>query len=310
MTYELFQQGPAAYIPYLLLSLLVTLVAYGAFPVIFARVRKKVITKKKYTALCYAVNFLAVLFFIVLNGEPSSGFPYLLWTSIFSSKGVKELKSRGVLEGSQPFDYTKTETFKVTTEKVEIEPAEVSTTDSSPSVVDEQPSENENGLIEKEEAETAYYPKKKPLKKVRYCKFCGGEIDSEIKKCTSCGKQYFRMPKRFGVIVLAILCVILLGLNVLQYYEISAMRSDLETAGYKLNARDSLISSLNEKVSEYKDIAEFMDNHIVIVSDDGTRMYHKYGCEDLDLSYFWAYNTEAAESKGYYPCNKCMPWFL
>ena len=50
MSYELFQQGPAAYIPVLLLSLVVTVVAYGAFPFIFAKVRKTPITKKKYNS--------------------------------------------------------------------------------------------------------------------------------------------------------------------------------------------------------------------------------------------------------------------
>lgn len=39
MSYELFRQGPAAYIPVLLLSLIITVIAYGAFPFIFARVR-------------------------------------------------------------------------------------------------------------------------------------------------------------------------------------------------------------------------------------------------------------------------------
>ena len=58
MSYELFQQGPAAYIPVILVSLVVTVVAYGAFPFIFARARKKVITKKKYNRLCYGFNIL------------------------------------------------------------------------------------------------------------------------------------------------------------------------------------------------------------------------------------------------------------
>jgi AraC-like DNA-binding protein len=50
---------------------------------------------------------------------------------------------------------------------------------------------------------------------------------------------------------------------------------------------------------------EFYERHVVIVGDDGTRKYHKYGCDDLDTSYFWAYNTEKAEQLGYYACPKC-----
>ena len=46
MDYSIFEQGPAVYIPLLLLDLLVTLVLYGAFPFLFAKLRKKTIEKK------------------------------------------------------------------------------------------------------------------------------------------------------------------------------------------------------------------------------------------------------------------------
>ena len=98
MTYELFQQGPAAYIPVLLLSLVVAVVAYGAFPFIFAKVRKTPITKKKYRRLCYGINIAVMFMFIVINGEASSGGPYLLWTWIFSSWGTRILEDKGLLD--------------------------------------------------------------------------------------------------------------------------------------------------------------------------------------------------------------------
>ena len=98
MTYELFQQGPAAYIPVLLLSLVVTVVAYGAFPLIFAKVRNTPITKKKYRRLCYGINVAVMFMFIVINGEASSGGPYLLWTWIFSSWGTRILEDKGLLD--------------------------------------------------------------------------------------------------------------------------------------------------------------------------------------------------------------------
>ena len=98
MSYELFQQGPAAYIPVLLLSLVITVVAYGAFPFIFAKVRKTPITKKKYRRLCYGINIAVMFMFIVINGEASSGGPYLLWTWIFSSWGTRILEDKGLLD--------------------------------------------------------------------------------------------------------------------------------------------------------------------------------------------------------------------
>jgi len=57
--------------------------------------------------------------------------------------------------------------------------------------------------------------KEKPVattnSKTRFCKFCGGAIDPNSKKCTSCGKQFFRLPKPSAnkfVVILVILAVI------------------------------------------------------------------------------------------------------
>lgn len=104
MDYEVFLQGPEVYIPIILLSLAITLIAYGAFPLIFAKIRKAPITKKKYRWICYGINLAAMFVFIILNGE-ANGSPYLLWTWIFSNRGVKILSSRGVLaDGPHIYD--------------------------------------------------------------------------------------------------------------------------------------------------------------------------------------------------------------
>ncbi len=96
---ELLQQDPAAFVLTLIVSFIITVVAYGAFPLIFAMVRNEIITKKKYNILCFAINFVVMVVFIAINGEPSSGGPYLLWTWVFSTLGIKIMKNRGVLEG-------------------------------------------------------------------------------------------------------------------------------------------------------------------------------------------------------------------
>lgn len=80
MTYELFQQGPAVYVPISLLSLVITVVACGTFPLIFAEARKSPITKKKYRRLCYGINIAVMFLFITINGGASNGAPYFLWT--------------------------------------------------------------------------------------------------------------------------------------------------------------------------------------------------------------------------------------
>ena len=97
MSYELYQQGPSVYGPALFVSLIITLFAYGAFPVIFAKTRNAPITQKKYTRLCYGVNFAVLFVFIIINGGATNGGPYLLWTWIFTSYGKKLLSKYGVM---------------------------------------------------------------------------------------------------------------------------------------------------------------------------------------------------------------------
>lgn len=57
--------------------------------------------------------------------------------------------------------------------------------------------------------------------KQRYCKYCGGAIDGESRKCTKCGKQYFKLrinKKAVKTLCLFITIVLLLAGNLYQYY--------------------------------------------------------------------------------------------
>ncbi|MBR2473954.1 MAG: zinc ribbon domain-containing protein [Clostridia bacterium] len=100
--FELLQESPGLFFVAILVSLIVTVLVYGAFPIIFAKVRKASITKKKYKCLCFGINFIGMVFFVALNGV-SSGGPYLLWTWFFSSYGSKILETQGLLlEENQP----------------------------------------------------------------------------------------------------------------------------------------------------------------------------------------------------------------
>ena len=162
MTYELFNQGPAAYIPIILVSLLITLVAYGAFPLVFARMRKKTITKKKYNLFCYCVNFLVMVLFVAVNGNSSSGAPYLLWTWVFSMSGIKTLKIRGVREETQNKNYKN----DVSTEVAEV----ANTTISKDSMI-----------------AAAEHPVSEEMPRIRFCRKCGFELIDGSEFCSRCG---------------------------------------------------------------------------------------------------------------------------
>ena len=100
MSYEIFQEGPAVYIPVLIVSLLITVIAYGAIPVIIAKTRKSRISKKSYRWMCFGWNILVMVLFTALG---SSGTAYILWTWVFSEWGIKTLDKRGVL-GEKPVE--------------------------------------------------------------------------------------------------------------------------------------------------------------------------------------------------------------
>lgn len=161
MSYELFEQGPAVYIPILLVSLIITLAVYSAFPLIFARTRKKTITKRKYRVLCYCVNFVVMVLFIVMNGEASTSGPYFIWTWVFSASGIRTLESRGLLEGWLPDDHVKT-----TSQASEETDSEIS--------------------IEADaETETPSASEEEPV--IRFCRKCGFELIAGSDFCSKCG---------------------------------------------------------------------------------------------------------------------------
>ena len=166
MSFETFQQGPAVYIPILLVSLLITLVAYGAFPLIFARVRKTGITKKKYNLICYGVNFLIMILFIALNGS-SSGAPYVLWTWVFSAAGLKTLESNGVLE--RPQDKNGQKSYPDQTVQINETPGHSEATETV------------------EVPEAPLLSEKKP--QIRFCRKCGFELIEGSQFCSKCGAK-------------------------------------------------------------------------------------------------------------------------
>ena len=165
--------------------------------------------------------------------------------------------------------------------------------------------------------------------KQRYCKLCGGAIDPDTRKCTKCGKQYLRIGRliKTALVILAVIAV--LGLAPLSIYqhsriadleatvqqqeaEIAAKQTEVEEKQATIKSRNEKIEEMNknsiavkEKLRIMTKKAEFYDAHVVFVNNDGTKKYHKFGCDDFSRRSFWAYNTEAARGYGYSPCKKC-----
>lgn len=158
MNYDVYEQAPGTYFLLLLISLGITVLTYGAFPMLFARRRKKVISKKKYTALCYGINFLVMILFIAVNGE-SSGAPYLLWTWVFSKSGLKTLANNGLIEESQ----------------------------------NKFPENTPNGLDERNYSsqQISSVQPDQTTKKIRFCRKCGETLKDDCRFCYKCGTEIY-----------------------------------------------------------------------------------------------------------------------
>lgn len=155
--------------------------------------------------------------------------------------------------------------------------------------------------------------------KTKYCHKCGKAIDNKSKKCSGCGKQYFRWKHLLIGLLIIIPITILASVSIYYYSECQnyqkkyiQAKADSDQLKQLLEQREGELASIHEDIDELSeriypmlDDIEFYHEHIVFRSDDNTELYHKYGCPRLDLSCFWAYNTEMAEQLGYEPCDYC-----
>lgn len=88
-----------------------------------------------------------------------------------------------------------------------------------------------------------------------------------------------------------------------QVAEEAEMADKLQSANKELAAKVSTISA--EKM-QLEDVASFFE-HAVIVPDDGSSMFHKYGCSSLALnSGYNIFSLRYAFSSGYTPCTSCL----
>ncbi len=139
--------------------------------------------------------------------------------------------------------------------------------------------------------------KQKESKKI-FCKTCGSEVDQSTRKCSNCGKQYFKLPNsKITMIVSGIIILLLLGVIV---YQQSQYKDELNNTNEALKEKTTEMIQMRGK-------AEFMDSSVVIVPDDGTKLYHKFECKNLNLDNgYWVYHSEAADSEDYKPCPVCI----
>ena len=119
--------------------------------------------------------------------------------------------------------------------------------------------------------------------------------------------------KRFIIAVFSILLISSVVFSVILSGQIRNYRAEIQDHLAEIREQRDEIAYLEringeEYVANVKDLEsklKFYEKYIVVVSDDGTKQYHTYGCSKFDGSSFWAFNINAAVDKGYSPCSYC-----
>lgn len=173
--------------------------------------------------------------------------------------------------------------------------------------------------------------------KTIYCKHCGSVLD-ENKKCTGCGKQYFKIPKiKLKTLSMATLFIIICFLGYMcfsLYQKAEILESDLiamteerdsfkrshkeQTEMYEIllseyteikNAQSKsleAIKTLREERNNYKDIADYWNKYGAITVDSDKKCYHTYSCFKIQNSPQYYVDTKwDSENMGYKPCPYC-----
>ncbi|MBQ9249956.1 MAG: zinc-ribbon domain-containing protein [Oscillospiraceae bacterium] len=163
-------------------ALFITIIIYGCFPLLFAELYKKRISRKKYRRLCFGINFLVMLVFLVLrsftgiNGSTTGG-PYLIWTPIMISLGAKRLKDRALLDEQDENSDDDSEqdepgAIKNPDTCVEIEAPNTRT---ATKVI-------KTGIADSNSKELS-------IPQVKFCRICGKPLPAGSKFCTECGTE-------------------------------------------------------------------------------------------------------------------------
>lgn len=133
-------------------------------------------------------------------------------------------------------------------------------------------------------------------------------------------KKKLKFNKYVAVIIaLSLIIAGLATLNVIQFIDEKEVKDYNHELLQKLDAKEYEVKNykglyedekekyeeLDEKSEKWLDDSFFLFTNIAIVYDDGTDYYHAYGCDHHSSDMFWAYNIEAAKSRGYSPCPYC-----
>lgn len=147
---------------------------------------------------------------------------------------------------------------------------------------------------------------KKTYNKIKNIKSSAVNNNIESKEKEDISDKTYKILK---IILISILIIVLCILGYILYAynqkTLNSLNGQIDNLHHTVSRKNQEISKLKkEQSSNYKQLA-FMNKYIAIVPNH-TTVYHKYGCQYLDLSDFLVFNISNAEAQGYTACPHCI----
>lgn len=279
MDYSTFSENPNLYFMSILLAMAITLLAYGAGPLLFALIWKKPILKKRFRLLCILYTITVAILFMALRfvaGDNVGTFaPALIWGIVFYKIGGHILRSKGRLS------------------IVEMKPPENLQAETSCAVAKVEPA---------------------PIVEVYRSNF---KLPQEREK--NAGKNYFKMGFFIMLAVLVCLSSAFVWLYSNCSMDLEEAEKEISSLQEKIDSNQNVIRDLRQQIDELEsdyytlrgvaqDTAEAsaMLNSSIGFIVDGSPYYHNYWCDTFqNADEYWAHNIEYCAYIGYSPCPYC-----
>ena len=87
--------------------------------------------------------------------------------------------------------------------------------------------------------------------------------------------------------------------------ELQSLQEENETAQTALAQNAELLQEQAGQLEQLQAQADFMDRNVVFVEDDGSGLYHRYGCSRFAAKDFTVYSRKQAAAAGYSACPDC-----
>ena len=147
--------------------------------------------------------------------------------------------------------------------------------------------------------------------KIRFCSRCGSPIDSESKKCTGCGKQYFKGIKSVSKIILSVFLAISLIANGVQVYFLIREHKLLEEERKSYDEIYALYEEKQHYMQVFYDLyheklaeLELYEGNVVFLDGDGK--FHSHDCTQIESFDIAMSRSLALEIFEFKPCQYCQ----